>query len=457
MASRRSAPPRAVPNRCILPGVNNWYMQRRRVPSRFGITADSRAERRNAAQFVPGRRAAWPEWPAWLACAARLLGTLTLMSVVACAGMEGARGYASDTAKTRVVREESGAERPAAAARAAPAASGASGASGASARDAVPLGMENGSAGSADASPAERLRVYSAELSISVARVDQARMSVIEIAENAGGYVQSSTERHVTLRVPAARFQDVLSRVEALGRVRARSVTTTDVTDQYADLERRIQIAERSRARLQELLKQTEDADERVAVLREIRRLTEQIERLRAALSSLSNLIAYSRIDVELVPRISDISDRRAAIPFPWIASLDPLVASTRPARRKIAASLPADYATFSTGKLVRAEAADGTRVRIGATENQPAGDTEFWSEALALHLGPLYSDVREKNAGEFRGALFRSGGSGSFSYLVMIRAEGDELIVAEVFFPDSAAEESRIDSVLASIEEAGR
>ena len=46
-------------------------------------------------------------------------------------------------------------------------------------------------------------------------------------------------------------------------------------------------------------------------ILREIRRLTEEIEQLKSSLDSLDRLIRYSRISVSLVPRIDETGELR--------------------------------------------------------------------------------------------------------------------------------------------------
>lgn len=298
-------------------------------------------------------------------------------------------------------------------------------------------------------SPRVRLRVFSADLELVVASVEQSRSQIIAVVEAAGGYVESSREDFLVVRVPAESFDATLESIESAGDVRSRFVSTADVTDQYADLEARLRIAETSRERLLQLLERTEDADERVAILREIRRLTEEIERLRSALESLSQLVRYSRITVQLISRIQMSQVSRSQIPFPWIAYLAPLDATTREASEKITVALADSFAVFSVGKYLHAEAADGTVVRAGAVTNDPAGNESFWQSALAYHLGPYYQSTRPVAAGPFRGVLLESKDTSPFFYLVMAQSRGTELIVMEVFFPDESARDRRLPGIL--------
>ncbi len=304
----------------------------------------------------------------------------------------------------------------------------------------------------ANTAPAERLRVFSANLELIVASVEQSRARIIAIAESTGGYVESSRADFLVVRVPAERFDSALGAIEAEGDVRSRTVNAADVTDQYFDLGRRLEIAEASRDRLLELLERTEDADERVAILRDIRRLTEEIEQLRSSLESLSQLVSYSRISVQLIPRIQVSQVSQSQIPFPWIAHLDPLQDSTREAAADIPIDVPDSFAVFTEGKQVRAEAADGTVIRVGAVVNEPDGDERFWQSALEYHLGAFYRSADPVSAGPYRGVLFGSKDTRPFSYLVLVHRRDEELLVTEVFFPDTASREDRLGTILEAV-----
>jgi hypothetical protein len=307
----------------------------------------------------------------------------------------------------------------------------------------------------AEATQIERLRVYSADMTMSVASVDDSRNELLTLTERLGGYVESSQAQYVVLRVPAARFDVAIEEIAALGTVVYRSVRAADVTDQYTDATNRLRIAVAARDRLQELLKRTDDPEEQVKVLRDIRRLTEEIEQLRGELASLDELIAYSRIAVTLEPRYQTDQFLRGEIPFPWIRRLDPLDTTTSPPRSKIPINIDDDFALFDTGKRIHAESADGVRLRIGAVPNAPKGDAEFWERALAYHLRLLYRSVDPVEAGSFVGVELEAKSASPFYYLVLVAPRSAELLVAEVFFPNRGTYDKRRVQVLAMLEAA--
>ena len=300
--------------------------------------------------------------------------------------------------------------------------------------------------------PAGRLRVYSADLELVVAGVEESRDEIIGIVEAAGGYVESSRSDYLVVRVPAEQFDSILAAIETTGDVRSRAVRTSDVTDQYFDLERRLRISEASRDRLLQLLEETEDPDERVALLRDIRRLTEEIEQLRSSLESLGQLVRFSRITVRLISRIQVSQIARQAIPFRWISVLSPLEFTTHASGSDIPITLDESFAVFDSGPWLSAEAADGTQFRAGTVINEPFGDEEFWQSALIYHLGPFYRSAKPTRAGEYRGVLLESKDTAPFYYLVLVHSRDDELVVAEAFLPTSDAKESRLVGILAAI-----
>jgi len=307
---------------------------------------------------------------------------------------------------------------------------------------------------------AERMRVFSANLELSVPAVGTARDQIIDLVEGAGGYVESSNDTYLVVRVPAESFDQSLSAIEGVGDVLSRAVSTADVTDQYQDLQRRLQIVEVSLDRLHQLLERATDPDERVAILRDIRRLTEEKEQLTSAMTSLSRLVRYSRITIRLIARIQTTETALMRIPFSWIASLDPLYATLGEASRPIAIDVPEDFAVFAESSSVRAESssvraesADGVRLRISGRKNEPAGSAQFWQQALLYHLGPLYQVAEPVETGDFMGVRLVSKDTEPFVFVVAVAVRDDELLVAEVFYPDRTAESAHEAELMSALE----
>jgi hypothetical protein len=287
-----------------------------------------------------------------------------------------------------------------------------------------------------------RVRVYSGACSLVIDRVEETKRRISDLAEHAGGYVEQSTEERIVVRVPAAVFRNVFDGILELGEVAYKAIETYDVTDQFTDPAGRLAVAVRARDRLYVLLNRVEDPKERLEILKKIREYSETIERLELSLQVLEQRIAMSRITVELHPRMAETPGAERPIPFPWIARLHPLYTSTAALGGKATVTLPEDVAVFQEGGVLRAEAADGTRIRAGIVGNDPRGDSLFWRQALVYHLGPKYKEAEAIDVGPVSMALFTSKDRDPYYYLVGAAPLPEErtLVVFEVYFPDGGA-----------------
>jgi len=297
------------------------------------------------------------------------------------------------------------------------------------------------STGSDRSEPApDRKRVYNGSAGLVVEEPVRTRRQLEELSTASGGYVESSYRDYLVLRIPAERFDEIFRRILAMGTVSYQQVDTWDVTDQYQDTQARLKTAEETRRRLYILLEKSTDPKERTRILREIGRLTEEIESIRQQLQILDSRIAFSRITVELIPRLAD-DYRQAGIPFPWIANLNPLY----PASSTLKASVrlePGDaFAVFTKVDIYAAEDARGTSITVSTVENTPRGDGAFWQKALLHHLGDYYAAAEGRSLRfgdkELPGVEFLSKDREPFRYFAGVVVDGKRLHVVEIFSPD--------------------
>ena len=292
-----------------------------------------------------------------------------------------------------------------------------------------------------------RSRIYSADMTLVVGDIGLATQTATSIAERFGGYVETLSERTVVLRVAAAQFELALAELRGLGEVEQEQISTVDVTDTLTDLSTRLELAEQTRARLATLLTRATESEDRIAIVRELRRLDQEIESLRAQLRNLADLVALSRITVRLVARIERSSSFENRSPFAWIAMLTPGEVDRRTAGRRIGIELPPEFAVVYSGRGVLAEAADGSRIAVGDMLNRPRGDAEFWQQALALHFASQFRDVAEISAGRWRGVGLTLGDSTESQYWVLVRPSRNRLLVLESVL-DPALGDSLIDTL---------
>lgn len=124
------------------------------------------------------------------------------------------------------------------------------------------------------------------------------------MAKQMGGYTLNSTRLEqrlqVTIRVPAARFEEALRRLAKLGQVDRRHISGRDVTTEMVDLTMRLGNAVKMRQRYLELLRKAANVSEAVQVQKELERVTAAIESLKGRLTVMRTQVSLSTVDLTL-------------------------------------------------------------------------------------------------------------------------------------------------------------
>lgn len=164
------------------------------------------------------------------------------------------------------------------------------------------------------AAPAEQRIIKTGEMSLEVENVATSLAAVRGVAAEIGGYVggsqagtleQSAT---LTLRIPASRFEEALSRLRELGgTVLAESTREQDVTSQVVDLEARIANLEASESSYRVLAERAERVEDVLAVQSRLDQVRGEIEQLRAQLENVSDQADLSTLTVTLVPAAAPV------------------------------------------------------------------------------------------------------------------------------------------------------
>jgi len=185
-------------------------------------------------------------------------------------------------------------------------------------------GGEAGAEQVADAGSGGPLLIYTADLNLAVHEVREKMEQVIAVADDVGGYLQSQDDTTLIIRVPARHFRQSLERVEGVGDVLSRRVSTQDVSEQFRDIRIRLRNALQMRDQMAELLERADTVPDSLTIQRELERLTTEIELYRGQLRSLEHRIAFSTITVRFQPiRVdAEVPRERFRLPFPWLDRL---------------------------------------------------------------------------------------------------------------------------------------
>lgn len=161
-----------------------------------------------------------------------------------------------------------------------------------------------GDPSSGAAAPAvERLLIQRGEMRLEVVRPEDSAREFLAKIKAVGGYLQQQSGDTLTVRLPAAAFDDAFAQLRGMGRVLGEQREAEDVTEEFTDLAIRIDNARKARERLLEILKKAEKVDDILKVEAEVRRLTDEIERMEGRKKLLADQVAMSTLRVTFVPK----------------------------------------------------------------------------------------------------------------------------------------------------------
>lgn len=256
-------------------------------------------------------------------------------------------------------------------------------AAGSEAKAAAPDGRRQGAdSGAADSASGARTAapklpandiIRTASLTVQVKDVPKALEEARTTVENAGGFVGSeSTSRdaeghertRLVLRVPTAKYDEVLSGLQGSGRLVDRTARAEDVTGQVVDVDSRIRSQRASVARVRELMDRATELSDVVALEGELSSREADLEALLAQQASLKDRTGLATITLSLsqTPVKKAPKDDRPGFADALAGGWDVFVTMLRWIALAIGAALP--FAVFAAllalvwVRLVRARSA---------------------------------------------------------------------------------------------------
>jgi seryl-tRNA synthetase len=162
---------------------------------------------------------------------------------------------------------------------------------------------------------------------VEVVRPEDSARDFLAKVKAAGGYLQQQAGGVLTVRLPAGEFDAMFTAVKAMGRVLAEQRQADDVTEEFVDLGIRIDNARKARDRLLEILQKAEKVEDILKVEAEVRRLTDEIERMEGRKKFLTDQVAMATLQVTFVPKTEappPPKRSRQLSPFDWINETGP-------------------------------------------------------------------------------------------------------------------------------------
>ncbi|MBN2804121.1 MAG: DUF4349 domain-containing protein [Deltaproteobacteria bacterium] len=285
--------------------------------------------------------------------------------------------------------------------------------------------------------------VYRGYLKLQVRRLKETMDEISKKATAAKGYIESMSDTVIVVRIPGDNFEETITEFSKMGELLSKTIEASEVTAQFSDLLQRKNVAEASRERLLELLAKETDSRQRLRILQEIQRLTEQIESISSTLKTIQNLVDYFTITIELVPVISTDQSTTHNSPFTWINNLSPYYATLNGKTEKFKMKLPDNFVTFSKSENFTAQSADTTIIRGAITDNNPKGTPLFWNDAINFEMegrGEKLIDngiINSKSKLEIRYSIYKNDDIKPRWYFLGVTVKDNKVFLIEIFYPN--------------------
>lgn len=168
----------------------------------------------------------------------------------------------------------------------------------------------NSSAGSVDLSNSfqssengqERKIIKTGSLSFEVKNLSETEDMISAWIEDFGGYVSNTWSNrnsiNITAKVPAEKFEDAMAGSGNFGILLSRSISTEDVSENYYDLETRLETRRVLQEKLENYLANAKNISELLEIERQLNDVTSELESMEKQFRRLSNQIDFSTISI---------------------------------------------------------------------------------------------------------------------------------------------------------------
>lgn len=172
------------------------------------------------------------------------------------------------------------------------------------------------------AKDAARHIIYTATMQVSVFNLEDAKAKAEALPERYGGFVQNMSGTYFVMRIPSAKLRPAMDELAAMGVVDNRTLDAQDVTEEYLDIETRIEVLEVTQKQMMELLSKARTVEEALMVRKALDEITMELEVLKGRLRRLESLVSYSTLTLSLVERGPHTATPSSNDPFPWVDEL---------------------------------------------------------------------------------------------------------------------------------------
>ena len=238
----------------------------------------------------------------------------------------------------------------------------------------------------------KRLVITSSRLSIEVSSTDDGVKMIETIVSALNGHIETQNNNRITIRIPAASFNDAIMKLEKIGIVTNKQISRKDVTARMRDDNIRLSNLLAMQKRLLSLIEKSDIIKDTLAIERELNRITEQIEIIKSTLKESENKIQLSTITIELLES-RGWNRNHYSTPFAWAERVgmsigQPVNRRSSKPRRWLHYDRPSGFVAWHEDRgITKLISADDSHIHISEHKNVDGGDLAFWSQSLTTHI----------------------------------------------------------------------
>lgn len=161
----------------------------------------------------------------------------------------------------------------------------------------------------------DRRLIWNADLEFEVEHLDRSFQEIRRLCKRHEGFISDmeqtnesrSSSMVLNIRVANEQFHDLVASIKGQSKkLDAAVITSDDVTEEFVDIENRLETKRKARERYIEILRSKTGTIEEVIQAEEaIRRITEEIEAKEGRLRYLSDRIDFSTIDIRMYKKVT--------------------------------------------------------------------------------------------------------------------------------------------------------
>jgi hypothetical protein len=303
---------------------------------------------------------------------------------------------------------------------------------------------------------AKRMVHYSGTATLRSTEPERILDSAIAVVKAGGGYLESRTSGFVALRVPSQDFDTLFLRLLRLAQVVDYNQQAEDITEAVSDTDLRLKVVASTLERLEDLVKKARTESQKLRLLRELKKFREEREVLESRKRDLIQRVRFASIHLMVetyAPWASAESWRQDIRDFLWIHKLSPFDDTRFQGRSTLKFASPEGMVVSRKRRPWRATSSQGSEFWGSELDVEPLGDSRFWRESIRDRLKDGFKTVDTLNAGAFHFSRFKSFGPTPYFYWVGVRSRGDEIDLAEFYFPNEDQQTKLLPGLLAAVE----